>query len=100
MATCAYCRDEVGKRDILCKTHWKDLATVRKTAIRMAPYRRDEIGKKFLNELLTCDEEVLRQMIAENAVKLEKYAKQTNDRSFKQMVFTDITKAKEALEIV
>jgi len=100
MATCAICRDEVGKRAILCKEHWDALPTVRKTAIKMAPCRRDEIGKKFLNELLTCDEGVLREMIASNAVKFERYAQKTDDRSFKQMVFTEITKAKEALEIV
>jgi hypothetical protein len=100
MANCAHCHDEVGKRDILCKQHWKDLANVRKVAIRMAPYRRDEVGKKFLNELLTCDETVLREMIANNAVKLEQYAKKSNDRSFKDIVTRDINKAKEEMEIV
>ncbi len=100
MASCAYCKNEVNKREILCKNHWDSLSQVRKTAIRMAPYRRDEIGKKFLNELLTCDEAVLQQMIAENKVKFEKYAEKTNDKQFKQLVFTELNKAKEDLEIV
>ena len=100
MATCAYCRDEVNTRNIVCTKHWNDLSQVRKTAIRMAPYRRDEVGKRFLNELLTCDEKVLKEMIANNAVKLEQYAKKTNDRSLKEIVTKEITKAKEELEIV
>jgi hypothetical protein len=100
MANCAYCLDEVNKREIVCQKHWNELSQVRKTAIKMAPYRRDEVGKTFLNEILTCDENVLLEMIANNAVKLEQYAKKTNDRSFKESITRDINKAKEELEIL
>lgn len=64
--TCAQCYDEVGKRAILCAKCWGGLAEARKQAIRRATYRRDEVGKKFITELLTCDLEVIKQMIADS----------------------------------
>lgn len=65
--TCATCVAEIhSKRNILCEKCWNGLADARKLAIRRATYRRDEVGKKFLNELLTCDLTVIRQMIADS----------------------------------
>ena len=100
MAQCAYCRDEVRKRDIVCVDHWKGLPMVRKTAVRMAPYSRDDIGKKFLNELLTCDETILRSMIAENQVKLERYGEMSKNVKFLIAAEKEAQKELEAMEIV
>ncbi len=64
--TCAQCYEECRKRDVLCAKCWNGLSDVRKVAIRKATYRRDEVGKKFVTELLTCDLEVIKQMIADS----------------------------------
>lgn len=100
MAQCAYCQEDVLKRNILCSTHWNALSQVRKTAIRMSTYRRDEIGKKFVTALLTTDEEILRSMIAENRVNMENLAERTGNRQLKEVVVTEIKRQKEELEII
>jgi hypothetical protein len=64
--TCTLCSGECRKRDILCAKCWNGLNDTRKRAIQRATYRRDEVGKKFVTELLTCELEVIKQMIADS----------------------------------
>lgn len=64
--TCVQCYEECRKRDVLCAKCWAGLNETRKMAIQRATYRRDEVGKKFVTELLTCDLEVIKQMIADS----------------------------------
>lgn len=70
MSKCHFCKNDCRKRDILCSKCWDGLAERRKQVIRLATYRRDEVGKKFLTELLTCSLEVIGQMIADSNGKI------------------------------
>lgn len=64
LSTCSMCKGDCRKRDILCAQCWNGLADRRKQVLRKATYRRDEVGKKFIMELITCSSEVLTQIIA------------------------------------
>ena len=70
--SCALCHSaELRKRDIVCAGCWEGLGEVRRNAITLAPYSREEKNVKFLMDLLTCDTKVLNQMVAEHKVKPE-----------------------------
>ena len=75
MSSCNFCKEDCRKRDVLCSKCWAGLAERRKQVIRLATYRRDEVGKKFLTELLTCDLQVIAQMIADSNGKILEPAK-------------------------
>lgn len=101
--TCATCNNEVAyKRAILCGKCWNGLSDVRKQAVQRATYRRDEVGRKFVTELLTCDLKVLKQIIAEsNGGTLEptKVARHLGSTQLEQAIVRDEQK-QEAKEIV
>ena len=69
--SCALCLNDCRKRDVVCAKCWGGLAQVRRNAISLAPYSREEKNRKFITDLLTCDLKVLNQMIAEHKVKPE-----------------------------
>lgn len=98
--TCVQCYEECRKRDILCAKCWEGLAETRKKVIRRSTYRRDEVGKKFLTNLLTCDVKVLNQMIADsNGGILEPDKAGKHLRGFENVLEKDVQK-KEAEEII
>lgn len=66
--SCALCKSECRKRDVVCAGCWKGLSKVRQEAIARAPYSRQEKNRKFLNMLLTCDVKTINQVVAENTV--------------------------------
>lgn len=99
---CSLCSKECRKRDILCAGCWEGLAEKRKAAIRRSTYRRDEVGRKFLNELLTCDLEVIAQMLADTNGRVMEpghVAKRLNSKGLSAALNKDEQK-KEASEIV
>ena len=100
MSTCAHCRVECKKRNIVCVDCWEILSQTRKTAIRMAPYQRGELGKKFITDLLICDEEILRSMIAENNVQFERYGELTKNVKFIVATELETQKQQDSIEIV
>ena len=67
--SCSLCSDNCRKRDVVCAKCWNGLAQARRDAISLAPYSRNEKGRKFLNELLTADLKIVRQMVAEHKIK-------------------------------
>lgn len=102
MASCSFCKKECRKRDILCAGCWNGLADRRRQVIRLATYRRDEVGKKFLTELLTCDLKVISQMIADSNGKVLEPAKQSKflkSPALESMVVTEVNR-KESEELV
>lgn len=93
LATCNFCKSDCRKRDILCAKCWDGLADRRKQVIRLATYRRDEVGKKFLTELLTCDLQVITQMIADSNGKILEPAKASKFLkipAFEKMILTEV----------
>lgn len=100
--TCVQCSNECRKRDLLCAKCWTGLSPDRQNIIRSSTYRRDEVGKKFLTQLLTCDIKVIRQMIAESNGKTlepERVGKFLKDAAFQHALIKEEQK-KEAAEIV
>lgn len=97
---CVQCSADCKKRQILCDKCWEGLAEIRKKVIRRSTYRRDEVGKKFLTNLLTCDLNILNQMIADsNGGILEPERVGKHLRGFENVLEKDVQK-KEAEEIV
>jgi len=93
LATCNFCKDDCRKRDILCAKCWNGLADKRKQVIRLATYRRDEVGKKFLTELLTCDLGVIAQMIADSNGKIlepAKVSKFLKNPALEKVILTEV----------
>lgn len=93
LASCNYCKGECRKRDILCAKCWNGLVDRRKQVIRLATYRRDEVGKKFLTELLTCDLKVIDQMIADSNGKIlepSKVSKFLKNPSLEKIILTEV----------
>ena len=93
MSSCNFCKDDCRKRDVLCSKCWAGLAEKRKQVIRLATYRRDEVGKKFLTELLTCSLEVITQMIADSNGKIlepAKVSKFLKNPVLDKAIFTEI----------
>jgi hypothetical protein len=68
---CSLCFNECRKRDVVCSKCWSGLAQARRNAISLAPYSREDKNRKFITDLLTCDVQVLNQMLAEHKVKPE-----------------------------
>lgn len=66
--TCSVCTNECRKRDVVCAKCWSNLSQARRDAFRMAPYSREEKSRKFLNELLLCEEVKLRAMVKNKKV--------------------------------
>jgi hypothetical protein len=97
LATCNFCKAECQKRQILCAKCWDGLADKRKQIIRKATYRRDEIGKKFLTELLTTDLNVIGQMIADSNGKVLEPTK--GSKFPKSSLLVEVEK-KEAEELI
>ena len=96
MSKCHFCKNDCRKRDILCSKCWGGLADKRKQVIRLATYRRDEVGKKFLSELLTCSLEVVAQMIADSnggVIEPAKVSKFLKNPALEQIVLTEIRNA-------
>lgn len=101
-AVCSFCKGECRKRDVLCAKCWNGLADKRKQVIRLATYRRDEVGKKFLTELLTCDLGVIGQMIADSNGKVlepARVSKFLKNPVLEQVILTEVNK-KEAEELI
>jgi len=97
-ASCNFCKSECRKRDILCSKCWDGLADKRKQVIRLATHRRDEAGKKFLTELLTCDLQVIAQMIADSNGKIlepTKAGKFLKNPVLDKAIFTEVNAAQE-----
>ena len=98
LASCNFCKGDCRKRDILCSKCWDGLAEKRKQVIRLATYRRDEVGKKFLTELLTCDLGVIAQMIADSNGKIlepAKVSKFLKNPVLDHVILTEINAAAE-----
>jgi hypothetical protein len=89
--TCSLCHNECRKRDVVCGKCWSGLSQARKDAIRMAPYSREEKGRKFLNDLLLCEELKLRTMVADK--KVTPKAIETADEEA-EAIFTEINPGK------
>lgn len=91
--SCGFCKGECSKRQVLCAKCWEGLADARKQVIRKATYRRDELGKKFLTDLLTMDLNIVKQMIADNNGKVleptSKFSK--GGKPVPQETFTEVT---------
>lgn len=93
LSSCNFCKGECRKRDVLCAKCWHGLADKRKDVIRLATYRRDEVGKKFLTELLTCSLEVIGQMIADSNGKIlepTKVSKFLKNPSLEKVILTEV----------
>ena len=89
--TCSFCKADCQKRQILCPKCWDGLADKRKQIIRRSTYRRDEVGKKFLVDLLTCDLNVIAQMLADaNGKVLEPTSKFSKGKPVPQDTFTEV----------
>jgi len=102
IAICNFCKAECLKRQILCAKCWDGLADKRKQIIRKATYRRDEVGKKFLTELLTCDLGVIGQMLADSNGKVlepAKVGKFLRSPVLDKAIYTEVGK-KEAEETI
>ena len=97
-ASCNFCKGECRKRDVLCSKCWDGLAQKRKDVIRLATYRRDEVGKKFLTELLTCDLGVIAQMIADSNGKIlepAKVSKFLKNPALEKVILTEVNRETE-----
>lgn len=97
---CNFCKSECLKRQILCPKCWDGLADRRKQVIRMATYRRDEVGKKFLTELLTCDLGVIAQMIADSngkALEPARVGKFLKNSALEKIILTEVNSETEEL---
>ena len=102
VTTCNFCKSDCRKRDILCTKCWDGLAEKRKQVIRLATYRRDEVGKKFLTELLTADLQVISQMIADSNGKIlepAKVGKFLKNTVLDKAIFTEVNK-EEITELI
>ena len=98
MSSCNFCKEDCRKRDVLCSKCWAGLAERRKQVIRLATYRRDEVGKKFLTELLTCDLQVVAQMIADSNGKIlepAKVSKFLKNPTLEKIILTEVNKETE-----
>jgi hypothetical protein len=92
---CFLCKKDCRKRDIVCASCWNGLGQARKDAIALAPYSREEKGRKFLTDLLTCDLKTLKSMVADHKVKPEALKPEEEDM---QAIFTEINPGKAPVE--
>ena len=98
IATCNFCKADCRKRDVLCSKCWHGLAEKRKDVIRLATYRRDEVGKKFLTELLTADLSIISQMIADSNGKIlepAKVGKFLKNPALEKVILTEVNRETE-----
>ena len=98
MSSCNFCKTDCRKRDVLCSKCCHELAEKRKDVIRLATYRRDEVGKKFLAELLTADLSIISQMIADSNGKIlepAKVGKFLKNPALEKVILTEVNRETE-----
>lgn len=89
--SCSFCKAECQKRFVLCPKCWAGLPPKRQEVIRRATYRRDEVGKKFLTDLLTTDMNIITQMIADGNGKVLEPTSKFNKGGKAQGTFTEVS---------
>lgn len=69
MAKCLKCNEVIKKRMVLCSKDWKDLADVRKEAVRKI-YSRNDDGMKFIDMLINGDLKTVNKIVADKEASL------------------------------